>query len=215
MSKHHETAPFIERLIFNNRMIVLLIFALITALLGYQAAQVKPDTSFEKMIPLKHPYIVNMIEHQNDLANLGNSIRIAVAIEDGDIFSSEYMETLKRVNDEVFFLPGVDRSNLRSLWTPNVRWTEVTEYGFDGGPVANRPAYLNEDDLEELRENVLKSLKCRCRSSIPIRKIRASSCVWITVISPASWKKRFVLNSRVKTPISAFTSLVLRRRSGT
>ncbi|WOD12713.1 MMPL family transporter [Pseudomonas sp. NyZ704] len=158
MSKQHQqTAPLIERLIFNNRMIVLLIFAVITALLGYQAAQVKPDTSFEKMIPLKHPYIVNMIEHQNDLANLGNSIRIAVAIEDGDIFSTEYMETLKRVNDEVFFLPGVDRSNLRSLWTPNVRWTEVTEYGFDGGPVANRPAYLNEDDLEELRENVLKS----------------------------------------------------------
>ncbi|UAW97082.1 RND family transporter [Halopseudomonas nanhaiensis] len=157
MSKQHETAPFMERLIFKNRIAVLLIFALLTIFFGYQAAQVRPDTSFEKMIPLKHPYIVNMIEHENDLANLGNSIRIAVAIEDGDIFSTEYMETLKRINDEVFFLPGVDRSNLRSLWTPNVRWTEVTEYGFDGGPVANRPAYVTDDDLEELRDNVLKS----------------------------------------------------------
>ena len=98
-----------------------------------------------------------MLEHQNDLANLGNSIRIAVAIEDGDIFSTEYMETLKQINDEVFFLPGVDRSNLRSLWTPNVRWTEVTEYGFDGGPVTNHPSYTNEEDLDELRGNVLKS----------------------------------------------------------
>lgn len=158
MSRNHqETAPFVERLIFKNRLVVLLIFAMVTVLLGYQAAQVRPETSFEKMIPLEHPYIVNMLEHQNDLANLGNSIRIAVAIEDGDIFTTEYMETLKRINDEVFFLPGVDRSNLRSLWTPNVRWTEVTEYGFDGGPVANRPAYLNEQDLDELRENVLKS----------------------------------------------------------
>ncbi|WP_373186521.1 RND family transporter [Halopseudomonas sp.] len=158
MSKNHqETAPFVERLVFKNRLVVLLIFAIVTVLLGYQAAQVRPETSFEKMIPLEHPYIVNMIEHQNDLANLGNSIRIAVAIEDGDIFTTEYMETLKRINDEVFFLPGVDRSNLRSLWTPNVRWTEVTEYGFDGGPVANRPAYLTEQDLDELRANVLKS----------------------------------------------------------
>ena len=157
MSTHKETAPLVERLIFNHRMVVLLIFALLTLFFGYQAAQVKPDTSFEKMIPLKHPYIVNMLEHQDDLAGLGNSIRIAVAIEAGDIFTTEYMETLKRINDEVFFLPGVDRSNLRSLWTPNVRWTEVTEYGFDGGPVANRPAYLSEDDLDELRENVLKS----------------------------------------------------------
>ncbi|HDY99199.1 MAG TPA: RND family transporter [Pseudomonas sabulinigri] len=158
MSKHHqETAPFVERLIFNNRIAVLLIFALLTAFFGYQAAQVKPDTSFEKMIPLKHPYVVNMIEHENDLPNLGNSIRIAVEIEDGDIFSAEYMDMLKRINDEVFFLPGVDRSNLRSLWTPNVRWTEVTEYGFDGGPVANRPSYSSEEDLDELRANVLKS----------------------------------------------------------
>ncbi len=157
MSRDQENATFMERLVFNNRLIVVLLFSLITVFLGYQALQVRPDTSFGKMIPLEHPYIVNMLEHQNDLANLGNSIRIAVAIEDGDIFSTEYMETLKQINDEVFFLPGVDRSNLRSLWTPNVRWTEVTEYGFDGGPVTNHPSYTNEEDLDELRANVLKS----------------------------------------------------------
>ena len=157
MSRDQENATFMERLVFNNRLMVVFIFTVITLFLGYQALQVRPDTSFGKMIPLEHPYIVNMLEHQDDLANLGNSIRIAVAIEDGDIFSTEYMETLKQINDEVFFLPGVDRSNLRSLWTPNVRWTEVTEYGFDGGPVTNHPSYTNEDDLDELRANVLKS----------------------------------------------------------
>ncbi|UAW97084.1 RND family transporter [Halopseudomonas nanhaiensis] len=153
----HEDATFMERLVFNNRLFVVLAFSVITVVLGYFAAQIRPDTSFTKMIPLEHPYIVNMLEHQDDLASLGNSIRISVEIKEGDIFTTEYMETLKRINDEVFFLPGVSRSGLRSLWTPNVRWTEVTEYGFDGGPVANRPAYLNEDDLEELRVNVLKS----------------------------------------------------------
>lgn len=152
-----EDATFMERLVFNNRLFVVVAFFAITIFLGFNAAQIRPDTSFTKMIPLEHPYIVNMLEHQDDLASLGNSIRIAVEIKDGDIFSTEYMETLKRINDEVFFLPGVNRSGLRSLWTPNVRWTEVTEYGFDGGPVANRPAYLNEEDLEELRVNVLKS----------------------------------------------------------
>src|SRR5690606_4696731 len=158
MSRHHqETVPLVERIIFNNRLIMLLIFAALTLFFGYQATQVRPVTSFEKTIPLEHPYIVNKLEHQDEMGNLGNSIRIAVAIKDGDIFSTEYMETLKRINDEVFFLPGVDRANLRSLWTPNVRWTEVTEYGFDGGPVASRPAYLTEEDLEDLRVNILKS----------------------------------------------------------
>ena len=158
MSKHHqETAPFVERVIFNNRLFVLLAFILLTLFFGYQATQVKPDASFEKMIPVNHPYVVNMLEHQNDMPNLGNRVRIAVAIKDGDIFSTEYMETLKRINDEVFFLPGVDRSGMRSLWTPNVRWTAVTEFGFDGGPVANHPSYTDEYQLEDLRENVLRS----------------------------------------------------------
>src|SRR5690554_3999812 len=152
-----EEATFMERLVFSHRLTVVVLFLLVTVFLGYQATKIRPDTSFEKMIPLEHPYIVNMLEHQDDMASLGNSIRIAVAIKDGDIFSSEYMETLKRVNDEVFFLPGVDRAGLRSLWTPNVRWTEVTEYGFDGGPVADKPAYMTEEDLNDLRVNILKS----------------------------------------------------------
>ena len=153
----HEAETFMERLVFNNRLLVIVLFTLITIVLGYHASKIRPDTSFAKMIPLEHPFIVNMMDHQDDLANLGNSIRIAVSIKEGDIFTTEYMETLKRVNDEVFFLPGVNRSAMRSLWTPNVRWTEVTEYGFDGGPVASHPAYLDEEQLEDLRINVLKS----------------------------------------------------------
>src|SRR5690606_34172500 len=123
MSTHHqETAPFVERLIFNNRLVVLLLFAAITLFMAFQASQVRPVPSFDKMIPLQRPGIANMSEHRDDMANLGNCSRIAGAIKDGDICSTEYMEALKRGNDEVFFLPGVDRANLRSRWTPNGRW---------------------------------------------------------------------------------------------
>ena len=107
MSKHHQetSAPFVERLIFNNRIVVLLLFSLLTLFFGYQAAQVKPDTSFEKMIPLKHPYIANMIEHQNDLPNLGNTIRIAVAIN-GEIFRDGWNQPIPE-DAEVFLLPRI------------------------------------------------------------------------------------------------------------
>ena len=133
MSKHQQQpASFLERLIFNNRPAVILICLLISIFLFYQAAQVRPQTSFEKMIPLGHPYIQKMLEHRNDLANLGNTVRISVEATDGDIFSKEYMETLRQIHDEVFYIPGVDRSGLKSLWSPSVRWTEVTEEGFAG-----------------------------------------------------------------------------------
>ncbi|OZB15466.1 MAG: hypothetical protein B7X58_06500, partial [Marinobacter sp. 34-60-7] len=99
--------PFLERLIFNNRALILIAFFVLTLFLGYNAVKIQPDASFERMIPLEHPYIVNMLEHRDDLENLGNFVRIAVAVEDGDIFTAEYMETLKQITDEMFYLNGV------------------------------------------------------------------------------------------------------------
>ncbi|WP_271194813.1 efflux RND transporter permease subunit [Pseudomonas turukhanskensis] len=158
MSNHHQDkGSFLERLIFNNRPTVILICLLVSIFLFYQALQVRPSTSFEKMIPLQHPFIQKMLEHRNDLANLGNTVRISVEAKDGDIFSKEYMETLRQVNDEVFYIPGVDRSGLKSLWSPSVRWTEVTEEGFAGGEVIPQTYDGSPDSLDELRNNVLKS----------------------------------------------------------
>jgi predicted RND superfamily exporter protein len=149
--------PFLERLIFNNRALILIAFFFLTLFLGYNAVKIQPDASFERMIPLEHPYIVNMLEYRDDLENLGNFVRIAVKTEEGDIFSQEYMETLKQITDEVFYLNGVDRSGLKSLWTSNVRWVEVTEQGFQGGTVIPDNYNGSPQSLDMLRQNVLRS----------------------------------------------------------
>lgn len=149
--------PFLERLIFNNRALILIAFLILTVFLGYNAIKIQPDASFERMIPLEHPYIESMIDHREDLDNLGNFVRIAVAVEEGDIFTADYMETLKQITDEVFYLSGVDRSGLKSLWTSNVRWVEVTEQGFQGGTVIPDNYDGSRDSLEQLRQNVLRS----------------------------------------------------------
>ena len=158
MSQHQQRpASFLERLVFNNRPAVIFICLLISIVLFYQAAQVRPETSFEKMIPLGHPYIQKMLEHRNDLANLGNTVRISVEAVDGDIFTKEYMETLRQIHDEVFYIRGVDRSNLKSLWSPSVRWTAVTEEGFAGGEVIPQTYDGSPESLDDLRDNVLRS----------------------------------------------------------
>mgnify|MGYP000591919760 CR=1 FL=1 len=149
--------PFIEKLVFNNRMVVLVIFLLVTIFLSYQASKVTPDASLERMIPLEHPYIINFLEHKSDVENLANFIRISVEAKQGDIFSTDYMKALEKISDEVFYLPGVDRSGLKSLWTPNVRWVEVTEQGFQGGTVIPTTYDGSDESLDQLRQNILKS----------------------------------------------------------
>jgi predicted RND superfamily exporter protein len=152
-----DTEPFLEKFFFNNRLIFLVLFAVLTVFLGYSAMNIKPDARLEKLIPLKHPYIVNMMDNRDSLENLGNTIKISVENKQGSIIDAEYMEALKQITDELFYIPGVDRAGLKSLWTANVRWVEVTEEGFQGGPVIPPTYDGSNDSLETLRQNILRS----------------------------------------------------------
>ncbi|QEQ97814.1 efflux RND transporter permease subunit [Neptunomonas concharum] len=147
----------IERVLFHKRLPVLVLFVLMTLWLGFQAVQIRPDASFVKMIPTQHPYVENYLRYRDDLSGLGNSLRVVVEAKQGDIFSAEYQNTLKQVTDEAFFISGVDRSALKSIWTPNVRWTEVTEEGFVGGPVIPPEYDGSADSLAQIRTNILRS----------------------------------------------------------
>ncbi|MBQ1763227.1 MAG: RND family transporter, partial [Aquincola sp.] len=111
------SGSLIERALFNHRWGVLLLCALVTALLGWQATRLQLNASFEKTIPTRHPYIQHFLQHQAELSGLGNAVRIAVAAP-GGIYEAKYLDTLRRLSDEVFLLPGVDRARMKSLWTP-------------------------------------------------------------------------------------------------
>ena len=128
-----EAEPKIENFIFGKPALVIMAFLLVTVFLAMAASRVGIDTSFEKMVPIKHPYIAAYLERKDELSGLGNSVRISVETTSGDIFTQEYMDLLRQISDDVFFIPGVARSGVKSLWTPNVRWGEVTEEGFTGG----------------------------------------------------------------------------------
>ncbi len=158
MSQHEfSTEPLLERIIFKFRKSVLLLFLLVTVALTWKATDIRIDASFEKMIPLKHPFIMNWLERRDELGTGGNTVRIAVAPHSGDIFSADYMQALQEITDEVFYLPGVDRASLKSLWTANVRWLQVTEEGFEGGPVIPQTYNGSQESLEQLRANILRS----------------------------------------------------------
>src|SRR5579864_9205904 len=111
----------LERLIFNHRLVVLIISTLLTLFFGYEATKTRVNASFEKMLPQSQEYIKNYLANRGALRSLGNSIRIDVENVKGDIYSPDYLEVLQRINDAVYLMPGVDRPFMKSLWTPSVR----------------------------------------------------------------------------------------------
>ncbi|CAN7308926.1 MMPL family transporter [Pseudomonas sp. LjRoot71] len=149
------TGNLLERTVFNNRGLFVLLMVLVTLLLGYMGlTRLELRPSFEKMIPQSQPYIQNFLENRDSLRGLGNSVRVVVENTQGDIFDPEYLAVLKQVNDELFLATGVDRAWMKSLWSPAVRWTEVTEEGFQGGPVMPDSYQGSAQDIEQLRQNI-------------------------------------------------------------
>jgi hypothetical protein len=148
----------LERLIFNHRRAVICAIAVATAALSFFAvSRTVMNADFERMIPTHHPYVRNYLENKGELRGLGNTLHVVVEKPDGDIYDARYLESLRQVSEELFLMPGVDRAWVRSLWTPGVRWNEVTEEGFRGGPVMPDSYDGAAASIESLRRNVQRA----------------------------------------------------------
>ena len=148
---------FFEQQFARLRLPGLVFFLVVTVFLGYFAAQLRPDASLQKMVPASHPYIVNYLKYENELRPLGNVIRVAVENTRGEIYDREFLETLKKITDEVFYIPGVDRGAMKSLWTPNVMWIEVVEEGLTAGQIIPQSFDGSPAAVDNVRTNVARS----------------------------------------------------------
>ena len=63
-----QSGSFLERLLFNHRLVIVLLCAIVTAVLGYQASKLRLNASFEKAIPTSHPYVANYLTYQKELS---------------------------------------------------------------------------------------------------------------------------------------------------
>jgi uncharacterized protein len=148
---------FVERAIFNFRALLVGVCLLLTLGLGWQAAQLQVNANFDQMMPQSHPFIVNYHANADSLRGLGNSVRIVVENPQGDIYDPQYLALLRDINDQVFLVPGVDRSFMKSLWMPVVRWTEITAEGYKGGSVMPDTYNGSAASIEALRNNVQRA----------------------------------------------------------
>ena len=146
----------LEEALFCHRPWVIAAFVLVSLGLGLSFAHLQIDAGFEKHLPQDHPFMQVFKTHQAEFGG-ANRLLISVRAHSGEIYSAPFLETLKSVTDAVFFLPGVNKASVRSLFTPNVRFVEVVRGGFVGGNVVP-PNYRGTDaDVHQVRVNVQKA----------------------------------------------------------
>jgi hypothetical protein len=142
--------------VYSRRRFTFALLLAFTAVMLAQALRLQPDAGFEKQIPLQHPYMQVFKQYEKAFGG-ANLVSIALVRRGGDIYEQAFLESLRAATDEVFFLPGVDRSRVTSLFTPGVRYLEVVEGGFSGGDVVPRDYAPSPAMFELIRANVGKA----------------------------------------------------------
>lgn len=146
----------LENFLFRQRLFVIALFAVLTALLGFQASNIGLDASFNKNIPLKHEYMQTYVQYSEEFGG-ANTVYISVCDREGDIFNPHFFDTLKKVHDQLFFIPGINRTTVNSLYSPSTRFIEVVEDGFAGGPVIPADFQADERGLAQVKQNIEKA----------------------------------------------------------
>ncbi len=152
-----------ENLVFGNRLVVLVLFLLITLAMTYFAAQLKVDAGFKKQIPLQHEYMQTFLDYERDFGG-ANRVLIAVIDKSGNMFNQPFFQTMENITKDAKTIDSVDDARLRSIFTPNVRFVEVVEDGFAGGNVIpanftpNEPGFeATQAQFDIIRANIEKA----------------------------------------------------------
>ena len=148
----HKIATFL----INNRYGIVALFLAITIGMMFAMSQLRIETGFKKQLPLNHEYMQTFLQYEKDFGG-ANRVLVALVARDGDMFNAEFFGAFEEITDQVFFIPGVDRASVRSIFTPNVRFVEIVEDGFAGGNVIPSDYAPSPHMFEQVRSNIVKS----------------------------------------------------------
>ncbi len=156
-SKMEKFVGGIADILIGRRKILAVIFAIVTVLFAGSATRVKLDPGFLKLIPIKHEYMRTMMDYMRDFSG-ANTLLVNLRWKgEGDIYNKEFMDALQGATDEVFYIPGVNRTKVSSLFTPSTYYIEITEQGFNGEPVVPAKYSGTPEELAQVRKNVALS----------------------------------------------------------
>ena len=148
----HNIATFL----INTRFAIVSLFIVITIGMLFAMAQLRIETGFKKQLPLKHEYMQTFLQYEKEFGG-ANRVLVALVARDGDMFTPEFFEAFETISNDVFFIPGVDRASVRSIFTPNVRFVEIVEDGFAGGNVIPSNFSPSAEMFQRVRSNIVKS----------------------------------------------------------
>ena len=146
----------IENFVFRYKAVILSVLFILTIFMAYFASNLRMDAGFRKMLPIGHEYINTFFQYSEAFGG-GNRILVVLEAKKGEIWTPDFLATLKKATDDIFFIPGVARHTVTSLWTPNTRFIAVTEDGLEAGDVIPANFKPTPEGIKKVLDNTLRA----------------------------------------------------------
>ncbi|RJP21423.1 MAG: RND family transporter [Deltaproteobacteria bacterium] len=140
--------------IFRYRKPILLLMSVLTVLFAWRAAHLKLSYDFEKLLPRNHPYVKTYQEFQETFGG-ANLITIEVAVKQGDIFNYETLNKIRKITDDIQFIPGVDRYKVVSIGAKKIKDTKSTSWGIEKNPLLWPDVPKTPEAIQALRRTCM------------------------------------------------------------
>ena len=194
-----------EALVFGQRPILLVLFAIATIVLAFFAAQLRVDAGFKKQIPLNHEYMKTFIDYEQEFGG-ANRVLIAVLDRKGDMFNLPFFRTMENITQDAKNIDSVDEARVRSVFTPNVRFVEVVEDGFSGGNVIPQEFTPNSEGFEATPEQ-FATIKANIEKAGIVGRLVAKdfsgAMVWVDLVPEDAEKGVKVDYNRIAEQLDA------------
>lgn len=154
-SKSNSVVRVLESVLFGARPLVVIAFVALAAVMALAANELRISAAFDKMLPQDHAFIGKFQEFRKSFGG-GNRITVALIERKGDIFNKEFFEKLKSIHDELFYLPGVYRPSVKSIYSPDVWYIDIVEGGYAGGAVVPPDFAPTPEMFARVKRNIVK-----------------------------------------------------------
>lgn len=138
--------------VVRYRIWVVVCSLLITAVMAFQAKDLKVIIDADKILPANHPYTIGARQIA-DVFGLKYSLVIGVTPRQGDAYQAEVAEAVKSITGQLTQAPGVIPGNILSLSARKAKFIEGANEGINVRPLlANGPP--SPEKLEAMRRAI-------------------------------------------------------------
>src|SRR6187455_2955692 len=96
----------LAQFVIKNRMVLLVLLLISTAVMGYYASKIKLSYEFSKAIPVDNPRYQEYVAFKQTFGDDGNVL--VVGIQDKDMFSLKNFEAYRRLQVNIKKVPAVE-----------------------------------------------------------------------------------------------------------